>query len=74
MKKVYVKPEITTNAYAQFENVLTWGCSKMFISENPKNTAGCEGRDEWTRPPYQGQSDFPCNPSHGVAGMQEIGS
>ena len=62
MKKIYEKPEITENAYAQFENVLTWGCSKMF-TDPPPAFADCEGRDEWSGAPYSGHTDFPC--AHG---------
>lgn len=34
MKKIYSKPEIIANAYAEFENVMTFACSKM--TDNPK--------------------------------------
>ena len=76
MKREYSKPEIKADAYAEFENVLTWACSKQY------KEAVCEGNDAWTVPQpkipnglppdhYTGQSDFPC--AHGE-GPHNIGS
>lgn len=33
MKKEYSKPEIETNAYSEFENVLTHACTKQSASK-----------------------------------------
>ena len=72
MKKEYIKPEISANTYAEFENVLTWGCTKQF-----KNSPPCEASPDWKpgggNTGITGQSDFPCKADN-VLGMEHIGS
>lgn len=58
MKKEYAKPELITNAYAQFENVLTWACTKQF-----HKAPACESFPDLYpgggNTGLTGQSDFP---------------
>lgn len=67
MKKVYGKPDISANAYAEFESVLTFACTKQYHTgtchAHPEigNSSGNDPCDGTTK--LSGQSDFPC--AHG---------
>jgi len=72
MKKEYTKPGITANAYALFEDVLTWGCTKQF---DPPQDPLCEGGEHLDPPghgsPNTGQSDFCGKPGYATAPVIE---
>ena len=66
MKKEYKRPEIKANVYAEFENVLTFACTKQYFNgdttchTHPEigNSSGQDPCDDSVK--LSGQSDWPC--------------